>query len=156
MWNVALIVGTPRFLGMCTGGLGPNATLDKLRGEDICRLRTAAFSEVDEDTFDLSSQETVSSSSFGKLPILVFSHDRAKSLPAKPSQAELDRQDAWAQMQENLKNLTTRGRRIIAKNGSHHVMIDRPDLLEKEVPAFIEQTRGFTPQPATYWSTETE
>jgi hypothetical protein len=35
-------------------------------------------------------------------------------------------------------------------------MLDRPDLIEKEVPAFIEQIRGSTPQPATYGSTETE
>jgi hypothetical protein len=59
-------------------------------------------------------------------------------------------------MQDDLKNLSTRSRRITAKNSSHQVMVDRPDLIEKEVPAFIEQIRGSTPQPATYGSTETE
>jgi pimeloyl-ACP methyl ester carboxylesterase len=155
-WNVALIVGVPRLRGMCKGDPGPDATLNKLRAEDICRLRTAAFSEVEDENFHLSSQQTLSSSSFGTLPILIFSHDPAKSLPAKPSQADLDRQNAWGQMQDDLKNLSTRSRRIIAQNGSHHIMVDRPDLIEKEVPAFIEQIRGSTPQPATYGSTETE
>jgi pimeloyl-ACP methyl ester carboxylesterase len=155
-WNMALIIGVPRLLGMCKGDPGPDATLNKLRAEDICRLRTAAFSEVEDENFHLSSQQTLSSSSFGALPILIFSHDPAKSLPAKPSQADLDRQNAWGQMQDDLKSLSTRSRRIIAKNGSHHVMVDRPDLIEKEVPAFIEQIRGSTPQPATYGSTETE
>jgi pimeloyl-ACP methyl ester carboxylesterase len=156
LYNLALIVGVPRLLGMCTAWPGPDATLNKLRAEDICRLRTAAFSEVDIQTFDLSSQQTVNSRSFGTLPILILSHDPAKSLPAKPSQAELNRQNAWSQMQDDLKNLSTRSRRIIAKNSSHHVMLDRPDLIEKEVPAFIEQIRGAAPQPATYGSTETE
>jgi pimeloyl-ACP methyl ester carboxylesterase len=154
LFNVALIVGVPRLLGMCTGGPGPDATLKKLRAEDICRLRTAAFSEVED--FDLSSQQTVSSRSFGTLPILIVSRDPAKQVPAKPSQAELDRRDAWGQMQDDMKNLSTRSRRIIAKNSSHSVVLDRPDLIEKEVPVFIEQIRGSTPQPATYRSTETE
>lgn len=35
-------------------------------------------------------------------------------------------------------------------------MLDRPNLIEKEVPAFIEQIRGSTAQPVTYGSTETE
>ena len=155
-WNVALIIGVPRLLGMCKSNPGPDATLNKLRAEDICRLRTAAFSEVGDENIHLSSQQTLSSSSFGTLPILIFSHDPAKSLPAKPSQADLDRQNAWGQMQDDLKNLSTRSRRIIAQNGSHHVMVDRPDLIEKEVPAFIEQIRGSTPQPAAYGTTETE
>jgi pimeloyl-ACP methyl ester carboxylesterase len=154
LFNVALIVGVPRLLGMCTGGPGPDATLKKLRAEDICRLRTAAFSEV--ENLDLSSQQIVSSRSFGTLPILIISRDPAKQVPAKPSQAELDRRDAWGQMQDDLKNLSTRSRRIIAKNSSHYVVLDRPDLIEKELPVFIEQIRGSTPQPATYGSTETE
>ncbi|MGB8536936.1 MAG: alpha/beta hydrolase [Acidobacteriaceae bacterium] len=84
LWNVALIVGTPRLLGMCKGQPGPDATLDKLRAEELCRLRTAAFSEIEDETFHLSSRQTVSFGSFGILPILIFSRDLAKSLPAKP------------------------------------------------------------------------
>jgi hypothetical protein len=141
---------------MCKGDPGPDATLNKLRAEDICRLRTAAFSEIEDDNFHLSSRQVLSSSSFGSLPILIFSRDLANSPPAKPSQAELDRRNAWGQMQEDLKNLSTRSRRIIAKNSSHQVMLDRPDLIEKEVPVFMEQIRGSIPQPATYGSTETE
>jgi pimeloyl-ACP methyl ester carboxylesterase len=155
-WNVALIVGVPRLLGMCKGDPGPDATLNKLRAEDICRLRTAAFSEIEDENFHLSSRQALSSSSFGSLPILIFSRDPANSPPAKPSQAELDRRNDWGQMQEDLKNLSTRSRRIIAKNSSHQVMLDRPDLIEKEVPVFMEQIRGSIPQPATYGSTETE
>jgi hypothetical protein len=151
-----IIVGVPRLLGMCKGDPGPDATLKKLRAEDICRLRIAAFSEIEDENFHLSSQQTLSSSSFGTLPILIFSRDPAKSLPAKPSQAELDRRNAWGQMQDDMKNLSTRSRRIIARNSSHHVTLDRPDLIEKEVPAFIEQIRGSTPQLAIYGSTETE
>ena len=65
-------------------------------------------------------------------------------------------ESAWGQMQENLKNLSTRSRRIIAKDSSHYIQIDRADLIEKEVPLFIEQIRGTAPQPANYGSTITK
>jgi hypothetical protein len=35
-------------------------------------------------------------------------------------------------------------------------VLDRPDLIEKEVPVFIEEIRGSAPPPTTYGSTETE
>jgi hypothetical protein len=58
--------------------------------------------------------------------------------------------------QEDLKKLSKRSRRIIAKGSSHSVMLDRADLIEKEVPLFIEQLRGTIPQPTNYGSTITE
>jgi hypothetical protein len=65
-------------------------------------------------------------------------------------------ENAWNQMQDDLKNLSTRSRRIIAKDSSHYVQIDRADLLKKEVPIFIQQIRGTAPQPTNYGSTITE
>ena len=59
-------------------------------------------------------------------------------------------------MQEDLKKLSTRSRRIVAKHSSHYIVLDRPDLIEKEVPAFIEQIRGSALQPTTYGATEAE
>ena len=59
-------------------------------------------------------------------------------------------------MQEDLKKLSTRSRRIIARGSSHNIQIDRADLIEKELPLFIEQIRGTVPQPADYGSTVTE
>jgi DNA-binding transcriptional regulator YbjK len=63
---------------------------------------------------------------------------------------------AWNQMQEDLKRLSTRSRRIIAKGSSHYIQIDRADLIEKEVTLFIQQIRGTAPQPTNYGSTIAE
>jgi hypothetical protein len=68
----------------------------------------------------------------------------------------LDRRNAWNQMQEDLKKLSTRSRRIIARNSAHQITSDRPDLIEKEVPLFIEEVRGSTRSPETEGSTVTE
>jgi hypothetical protein len=59
-------------------------------------------------------------------------------------------------MQEDLEKLSTRSRRIIAHGSSHFVVVERPDLIEMDVPLFIEQIRGSTPSPTIYGSTTTE
>jgi hypothetical protein len=122
--------------------------IKKIQAEDICRLRKSAWDEVYQ--FDTSSQQTVNSGPFDALPILILSRDISRGLPARPSQSELDRRNAWSQMQEDLKKLSTRSRRIVAKNSSHNIVLDRPDLIEKEVPVFIEEIRGSTPPPTTH------
>jgi len=59
-------------------------------------------------------------------------------------------------MQEDMKSLSTRSRRIIANGSGHAVQIDRADLIQKEVPLLIEQIRGSAPEPANYGATVTE
>jgi pimeloyl-ACP methyl ester carboxylesterase len=152
--NLAVVAGVPRLLGMC--GREPAAAdhIKKIQDEDICRMRKSAWDEVYQ--FDPSSQQTVNSGPFGALPILILSRDTSKGLPVRPPQSELDRRNAWSQMQEDLKKLSIRSRRIVANNSSHYIVLDRPDLIEKEVPIFIEEIRGSAPPPTTYGSTITE
>jgi len=107
------------------------------------------------DSFDQSSQQTVRSGPYGALAILVISHDPSK-MPTPHTQQDMNRQKAWSRMQEDLKKLSTRSRRVVAKGSMHDVMLDRPDLIENEVPLFIEQIRGTVPQPTNYGSTITE
>jgi hypothetical protein len=45
---------------------------------------------------------------------------------------------AWNQMQEDLKKLSTHSRRIIAKGSTHYIQLDRAELIEREVPPFVE------------------
>jgi pimeloyl-ACP methyl ester carboxylesterase len=152
--NLLVIMGVPRLLGMCGREQTAADHIKKIQAEAICRLPKSAWDEVYQ--FDLSSQQTVNSGPFGMLPILILSRDTSKGLPTMPSQSELNRRNAWSQMQEDLKKLSMRSRRIVAKNSSHNIVLDRPDLLEKEVPVFIEEIRGSAPPPTTYGSTETE
>jgi pimeloyl-ACP methyl ester carboxylesterase len=68
----------------------------------------------------------------------------------------IDMENAWSRMQEDLKKLSTRSRRIIARGSGHAVQIDRADLIQKEVLLFVEQIRGSAPEPAIYGTTVTE
>jgi hypothetical protein len=125
------------------------------QAEDVCRVHYAAItSEL--DSFNQSGHQTIHSGPFGSLPILIFSHDPAKSIPAHNPGDEVRRQQAWSQMQEDLKKLSTQSRRIIARSSSHNVHRDRADLVVKEVTLFIQQIRGAAPPPETGNSTVTE
>jgi pimeloyl-ACP methyl ester carboxylesterase len=153
--SVAMKAGVPRLLGMCTeGAKGTEDRIRKLQAEANCRLHSGVMS-AEVDSFDQSSQQTVRSGPYGALAILVISHDPSK-MPTPHTQQDMNRQKAWSRMQEDLKKLSTRSRRVVAKGSMHDVMLDRPDLIENEVPLFIEQIRGTVPQPTNYGSTITE
>ena len=90
---------------------------------------------------------------YGALPILIFSQDPVK---ATSDGEPADIAAAWNQMQEDLKKLSTRSRRIVARGSPHYIQLVRAGLIEREVPVFIEQIRGTAPEPAEYGSTTTE
>ena len=145
-------VGVPRLMRQCSQRIpGFDANASQLLAEDICHLQIGALI-AESDGVNRSGHQAVHTGPYGALPILIFSEDPAKM--AASTSADLA--NTWNQMQENLKSLSTRSRRIIAKGSSHYVQIDRPELIEKEVPLFIEQIRGTAPQPTNYGSTITE
>ena len=155
--RAATIAGVPRLIGMCSPSVqGPKAAFRKLRAEDICRLHYSAMSG-ELDSFQASGEETVRTGPYGSLPILIISHDPGKMLAKPhPTKQDIGRQDAWTQMQEDLKSLSTRSQRIIAKGSTHNVPIDRADLIENKVSLFVERIRGTAPQPKKYGDTTTE
>ena len=109
------------------------------------------------DSFHASGEETIHTGPYGSLPILIISHDPAKMLATThPTKQDVSRQDAWTQMQEDLKKLSTRSQRIIAKGSRHNVPIDRPDLIENKVSLFVEEIRGNDPYPTNNGDTTTE
>jgi pimeloyl-ACP methyl ester carboxylesterase len=153
--KAAFIVGVPRLLGRCSHTrAGLDAQDAQLQAEDFCEMHVQA-SLGESGNIERSGLETVHTGPYGALPILIFSHDPAKSLATENASQKMA-EPVWEQMQEDLKKLSTRSRRIIAKGSSHYIQNDRPDLIEKEVPLFIRQIRGTAPQPTNYGSTITE
>ena len=148
----AMSIGVPRLLGMCSQSIkGFDAHAAKLQAEDICHTNVSPMFDA-MDSINQSGQETVHTGPYGALPILIFSEDPAQAVAASSADAA----NVFYGMQEDLKKLSTRSRRIIAKGSSHYIHIDRYELIEKEVPLFIEQVRGTAPQPDNWGSTITE
>src|SRR6185437_15510466 len=105
------------------------------------------------ESFDRSGEETIHTGPYGALPILIFSHDPSSDRTAGRPENLIA---AANEMQENLKKLSIRSRRIIARGSGHFIQMDRPGLIENEVRQFIEQIRGVAPPPLGYGSTMTE
>lgn len=160
-WVIALVantvfaVGIPRLTGRCSQTKpGLDARSARLQAEDRCEIHVNS-SMNEARNMERSGLETVHTGPYGSLPILIFSHDPEKTMATdNPSQKLAE--GAWSQMQEDLKKLSTRSRRIIAKGSAHYIQNDRADLIEKEVPLFIQQIRGTASQSTNYGSTITE
>ena len=148
--RLAFITNVPRLAGTCSWSRpDSDPPAWRLLAEGLCHPQFHAWMD-ESDSFDLSGEETIHTGPYGALPVLIFSHDPARTMQST------DREDAWTEMQEDLKKLSTRSRRIVARNSTHYVQLDRSQLVENEVSRFIEQIRGTTPPAAIYGSTITE
>jgi hypothetical protein len=49
--------------------------------------------------------------------------------------------DAWEKMQEDLLTLSSQSKQTIAKNSSHYIQLDSPDLVIDEVRKMVEKVR---------------
>jgi pimeloyl-ACP methyl ester carboxylesterase len=131
--------GIPRVLGLCETGPSERAA--------NCNWHSAREQLAEFRAFPESAAETAQTGSLGDLPLAVLSHDPDKpsnDLPpdlAKPTSA------AWERMQEELAHLSTRGTQTIAKNSSHYIQFDRPDLVIEAVRSVVEQSRQVQSKP---------
>ena len=151
------VLGLRRAMGGCAPEPGFSKSAAKMIAEDQCRTSVLAAAAQEFSSIQQSGDETIHSGPFGNLPILIFSQDLEQ--PATPGiSAEAGRSvsKTWNEMQEDLKKLSTRSRRIIAKGSSHYVQIDRVSLLNGEVITFIKQLRGEMPEPTDHGSTKVE
>jgi len=152
-------LGAERLMGECSDiQKGVDEHLERMRVEDACGK---SIEQVWREYQHLrqSGDETIHTGPYGDLPVLIFSQDpqkRPDSGPSHPAKLETEMIALWNQSQEDLKGLSTRSRRIIAKGSGHHIPRDRADLINREVPIFVEQIRNSLPPPAPYGSTETE
>ena len=145
--RLAFITNVPRLAGTCSWSRpDSDPPAWRLLAEGLCHPQFHAWME-ESDSFDLSGEETVHTGPYGALPVLIFSHDPARTKQLTNFEA------AWTQMQEGLKKLSTRSRRIVARDSTHYVQLDRSQLVENEVSRLIEQIRGTAPPEASYGST---
>jgi pimeloyl-ACP methyl ester carboxylesterase len=139
--------GIPRLLGLCDD--------DPVARAAECNWHNAAESEAELRNIGESAAQTATTGSLGNLPLVVLSHDPDRPSAELPADLVKPTNDAWEQMQEELAQLTTRGMQTIAKNSSHYIQIDRPDLVVNAIHSVVVQARAgqaaaasTTPSPA--------
>jgi pimeloyl-ACP methyl ester carboxylesterase len=146
------LLGIDRLMGDCTDiDPGFEAYADWIKA-DKCHPERIALVEREREMKPQSGEETVATGPFGDLPLLVLSSD-----PDGPNWGD-DRQSSliWADMQEDLKKLSTIGYRIIAKGRGHELQDEASDLTNRETAAFIKQVRDHSPPAQGYGSTTIE
>ena len=154
IWSVP--VGVPRILGWCRNTYRfPNqprewARLAPEAAAQYCRLqswRTERAQATDED-----GSMPATTGPFGDMPLIVLSHDPQLGDFARffPSAKAAEAERAWTEMQEELRSLSSRNKRIVA--GQHYLQIFRPELVVAAVREIVNDARGiapFQPDPKT-------
>jgi len=152
----ASALGVPRLIGYCSSEPGFDEPSGKMAVELQCGV---LYSELWREYTSLrrSGEETINTGPYGSLPVLIFSQDpqQVKQTADIPPKLAPELYVVWNQDQENLKRLSTRSRRIIAKGSGHLIPIDRADLINREVAIFIRQIRD-NELRTDYGSTTTE
>jgi pimeloyl-ACP methyl ester carboxylesterase len=155
-WDKILtVLGVPRILGQCSSvGPGFEAYAAWIKA-DSCTARQLTAIQAEVAGVPASGVETVHLGPFGDLPILIFSQDPDKPLQGlELSLAEAHELSAvWNGMQEDIKKLSTRSRRIIANGSGHYVEVERAELVNREVENFLQVVRGQAEPSAPYGST---
>ncbi len=149
IWSVPL--GVPRILGWCRKAYTfPNqpAEWTQLAPEaaaQYCRLQ--AWRTEEAQARDEDGSMPAKTGPFGKMLLVVLSHDPQFGAfarffpPAKAAKAE----QTWTEMQEELRGLSSRSKRIVAKGSDRYVQIYRPELVVAAVHEVVNAARGSTP-----------
>jgi pimeloyl-ACP methyl ester carboxylesterase len=143
------------------GSCAPEPGLDEPAGKRFAQLEcgkllNSVWTEYKSEP--QSEAETMNTGPYGDLPVLIISRDTKLAGQTQGLTPKLAAEFLafWDQEQEDLKRLSTRSRRIIAKGSGHQIQLDRADLLNREVAVFIQQIRNNNEQRGDYGSTMTE
>jgi pimeloyl-ACP methyl ester carboxylesterase len=132
--------GIPRLLGLCDN--------DAVTRAANCNWHSAREQLAEMSAFPDSAAETAQTGSLSDLPLAVLSHDPDKPSSDLPPDLAKSTNEAWEKMQEQLAHLSTRGTQTVAKNSSHYIQIDRPDVVIDAVRNVVGQARQAQSQSA--------
>ena len=148
MWEwVKETSGWARLVGDCKGDVekGLEAYAGLARAE-ACRPAYARAGLGEWDEFWHSAEEAGAAPCCGQMPLLIISQDPDRPKPGWSAQM-IAAQPIWNSLQEHLKDLSPHSRRVIARGSSHHVMIDRPDVVIHGIQQVVSDIRNQAADP---------
>jgi pimeloyl-ACP methyl ester carboxylesterase len=129
--------GIPRLMGLCED--------DPVLRAAQCNFHDAREGLAEMQAFSESAEQTQATGSLGNIPLAVLSHDPDKPSSELPPDLAKPVNQEWEKMQEELAHLSPRGTQTIAKNSSHYIQLDRPDLVIDAVRNVVQQARDSHP-----------
>jgi pimeloyl-ACP methyl ester carboxylesterase len=125
--------GLPRLLGFCED--------DPVERAAECNWQTAREGVEEMKTLPESAAMVAATGSLGDMPLVVLSHDPEKTSSDLPPDLAKPTNDAWEKMQEELAHLSARGTQPIAKNSTHYIQLDRPEIVIEAIRGVVDQAR---------------
>ena len=105
---------------------------------EACRPAYAVSWRGEADQFWNSADEAARARCCNDLPLLIISQDPDNPRSSQPALIR----PIWNSLQERLKALSSRSRRIIARDSGHAVMIDRPDIVIRGIEQISSAATG--------------
>jgi pimeloyl-ACP methyl ester carboxylesterase len=140
LWQKRLMpFGIPRLLGWC--GQGMDQVQPAFRSFD-CTVQQKLGWFAEEDSLNESLRQVGAIRSLGDMPLVVLSHDPGEEQTGFGGPQRTSLEASWAQMQEELARLSSRGSRIIARGSGHQVHRERPDLVIGAIRDVVTQYRN--------------
>ena len=137
-WNTPCHLVFPGCSGLCDE--------EPVQRAAECNFHSAREGVAELKAFSESAAQTAATGTLGDIPLVVLSHDPDKPSAELPADLAKPTNEAWEKMQEELAHLSTRGTQVIAKNSSHYIQSDRPEMVIDAVRSVVDQVR--TAQPA--------
>jgi pimeloyl-ACP methyl ester carboxylesterase len=135
------ILGWSRLRGECNGDLEPGfESFRDFAAAEACRPSAELASAREWHDFWISADEAAAATCCQDLPSIVISQDPDRPKPGWTADA-IANQPIWVGLQESLKSLSPRSRRVVARNSPHHVASARPDVVIsaiKEILAVVQ------------------
>ncbi len=132
--------GVRRLLGLCGG--------DAITHAAVCNWHSARTGVEELRAFSESASQTAAAGTLGDMPLIVLSRDPDKLLHDLSPDLEKQFADTWEKMQEELAQLSTRGRQTIVKNSGHYIQFDQPEAVAAAIRNVVDQARTQQAAPA--------
>jgi len=129
--ELSMPFGIPRLLRLCEDDAVPRAA--------ECNFPSAHEGFRELKAIHQSAAQAGAIASLGDLPLVVLSHDPDKPSAEFPPHLSQSINEAWEKMQEDLAHLSTQGTQIIARNSSHYIQFDRPEMVVAAVRDVIDR-----------------
>ncbi len=84
--------------------------------------------------------------SLGDLPLIVLSHGKAQHMPGLSAEVDREFEQTWLQMQCELAQQSSRGKRIVAEQSGHYIQLDQPELVISAIREVVETVQHRQPE----------
>jgi pimeloyl-ACP methyl ester carboxylesterase len=90
--------------------------------------RSSEFDFLPEEMARMFSERSKTKYPLGDIPLFVLTRSKSR-VPVAEAPAKQNLSESHDRLQADLANLSTNGKQIISKNGSHHLQLDDPELV---------------------------